>query len=62
MLFQPGDDPPHPAFIGEEVAKIGPNIEVMREWKGPAHLQAAIRRVSDFPDRNTPPDHTRRAA
>jgi hypothetical protein len=34
----------------------------MQHWKGPAHLQAAIERVSAFLDRNTPPGHTRRAA
>jgi hypothetical protein len=62
MLVQPGDDPPHPAFVGEEVAKTAPNIEVMREWKGPAHLAEAIRRVSAFLERHTPPSRTRRAA
>ncbi|HYM73434.1 MAG TPA: hypothetical protein VET89_10655 [Stellaceae bacterium] len=62
MLVQPGDDPPHPAYVGEEVAKIAPNIEVMRPWKGPEYLPAAITRVTDFLDRNTPPGHTRRAA
>jgi pimeloyl-ACP methyl ester carboxylesterase len=62
LLVQPGDDPPHPAVAGEEVGQLAPNAEMMREWKGPAHLQAAIRRVSDFLARHTPQDGTRRAA
>jgi hypothetical protein len=62
MLLQPSDDPPHPAYAADEVAKLAPNIEVIQQWKGPAHLQAAIRRVTDFLDRHTPPAPTRRAA
>jgi hypothetical protein len=51
-----------PAFVAGEVAKLAPNIEVMQPWKGPAHRQASIRRVTDFLDRNTPPSGSRRAA
>jgi pimeloyl-ACP methyl ester carboxylesterase len=54
MLVMPGDDPPHPAVIGEEIAELAPNAELLRELKGPAHLQTAIERVTQFLDRQTP--------
>ena len=54
MLVMPGDDAPHPKVIGEEIASLAPNAEIMREWKGPAHLAEAIKRVEAFLDRHTP--------
>jgi pimeloyl-ACP methyl ester carboxylesterase len=54
MLVMPGNDAPHPKAIGEEVAALAPNVEVMPEWKGPDHLRAAIARVTDFLARHTP--------
>jgi pimeloyl-ACP methyl ester carboxylesterase len=54
LLVMPGDDPPHPKVIGEEIAELAPNVEVLREWKGLEHLQTAIDRVSQFLDRHTP--------
>jgi hypothetical protein len=36
------------------VAKLAPNIEVMQQRKEPEHLQASIRRATDFLDRNNP--------
>ena len=53
MLVMPGDDPPHPKVIGEEIAELAPNNEVLREWKGPDYLQSAIDRVTQFLDRHT---------
>jgi hypothetical protein len=50
----PGDDPPHPQVIGEEIIELAPNVEALRQWKGPEHLQAAIERVSAFLERHTP--------
>jgi len=50
----PSDDPPHPAVIGDEIAELAPNAEILRQWKGPEHLQAAIARVTEFLDRHTP--------
>ena len=47
--FVPGNDPPHPTVIGE-----APNVEVLRQWKGPEHLQAATDCVTQFLDRHTP--------
>ncbi len=54
LLVMPGDDPPHPKVIGEEIADLAPNVEVLWQWKGPEHLQTAIDRVTQFLDRHTP--------
>jgi hypothetical protein len=54
LLVMPGDDPPHPQAIGEEIIELAPNAEALRHWKGPEHLQAAIERVSTFLERHTP--------
>lgn len=54
MLVMPGDDPPHPKVIGEEIAALAPNVEVLARWKGPEHLQSAIDRVRQFLGRHTP--------
>jgi len=32
----------------------GPNIEVQKDWKGPAHLQESIKRVRAFLEKHTP--------
>jgi pimeloyl-ACP methyl ester carboxylesterase len=54
LLVMPGDDPPHPKVIGEEIAELAPHAEVLRQWKGPQHLLTAIDRVTQFLDRHTP--------
>jgi pimeloyl-ACP methyl ester carboxylesterase len=54
LLLQPGSDKPHPAKTSEEIAALAPNIEVQKDWRGPAHLDESIRRVGDFLRRNTP--------
>jgi pimeloyl-ACP methyl ester carboxylesterase len=54
LLVMPGDDPPHPKAIGEELGELAPNVEVLRQWKGPEHLQTAIDRVGQFLERHTP--------
>ena len=54
LLVMPGDDPPHPKLIGEEIIELAPNVEALRQWKGPEHLQAAIERVTAFLDCHTP--------
>jgi len=53
-LVMPGDDAPHPTVIGEEIAELAPNKEVLRQWKGPDRLQTAIDRVTQFLERHTP--------
>jgi pimeloyl-ACP methyl ester carboxylesterase len=62
LLVMPGDDAPHPNAIGEEIAALAPDCEVLRAWKGPAHLQDAIARVGAFLARHTPGPDTRQAA
>ena len=54
LLVMPGDDPPHPTMIGEEIKELAPNVEALRQWKGPEHLQTAVDRVSEFLERHTP--------
>ena len=54
LLVMPGDDPPHPQAIGEEIIELAPDAEAVRQWKGPEHLQIAIERVSTFLERHTP--------
>jgi len=40
--------------IGEAIIELAPNVEALRQWKAPEHLQSAIERVSAFLDRHTP--------
>jgi hypothetical protein len=54
LLVMPGDDPPHPQVIGEEIIELAPSAEALRQWKSPEYLQTAIERVSAFLDRHTP--------
>ena len=54
LLLQPGTDTPHPAPISAEIAGLAPNLEVQKDWRGPAHLAESIRRVTDFLTRHTP--------
>jgi pimeloyl-ACP methyl ester carboxylesterase len=53
LLVMPGDDPPHPAAIGEEIGRLAPKAEMHREWKGPAHLAGTVARVAAFLTRYT---------
>jgi pimeloyl-ACP methyl ester carboxylesterase len=53
-LVLPGNDKPHPAVIGQEVADLLPNREVLKDWKGPDHLDAQRRAVVSFLDKHTP--------
>ncbi len=48
MLIMPGDDLVHPAEISAEMAKLAPHAETVAPWKGPAHKEAAMRRVQEF--------------
>ncbi len=53
-LVLPGDDKPHPTAIGLEVAETLPHAEMLRDWKGPAHLAAQRERVVGFLKAHTP--------
>ncbi len=53
-LVLPGDDTPHPAVTGAELAEILPGAELLQEWKGPAHIDEQRRRVLAFLEQHTP--------
>ncbi|HEY3916880.1 MAG TPA: alpha/beta fold hydrolase [Stellaceae bacterium] len=53
-LVMPGDDKPHPTYAGLALAELLPQAEMLREWKAPAHGDAARTRVLDFLGRHTP--------
>jgi pimeloyl-ACP methyl ester carboxylesterase len=50
----PGNDKPHPAVIGQEVADLLPSRDVLKDWKGPDHLDAQRRAVLAFLEKHTP--------
>lgn len=52
-LVLPGNDRPHPAVIGQEVAELLPNAECLPDWKGPDHLDAQRDKVLEFLARHT---------
>ncbi len=54
LLLQPGTDTPHPAETSAEIARLAPNLEVQKDWRGPTYLAESIRRVTDFLTRHTP--------
>ncbi len=54
LLLQPGNDTSHPAETSAEIARLAPNLEVQKDWRGPPHLAESIRRVTDFLTRHTP--------
>ena len=53
-LVLPGNDKPHPAVAGLDLAKLLPNAEMLRDWKGPEHIAAQQRRVLAFLAKHTP--------
>jgi pimeloyl-ACP methyl ester carboxylesterase len=54
LFLQPGSDTPHPAATSAEIARLAPNLEIQKDWKGPEHRAEAIRRVTEFLVRHTP--------
>ena len=53
-LVLAGNDDAHPYAISEELSKLLPNCEFLREWKTGAALTAAKMCVKDFLARHTP--------
>jgi pimeloyl-ACP methyl ester carboxylesterase len=53
-LVLPGNDKPHPAVAGLELAELLPNNEMLRDWKGPDHIEAQRRAVLGFLEKHTP--------
>jgi pimeloyl-ACP methyl ester carboxylesterase len=53
-LVLAGDDEAHPLPISEELARLLPRCEFIREWKTGAALTAARQRVTEFLSKHTP--------
>ena len=53
-LVLAGNDEAHPLAISEEVVKLLPNAEFIREWKEGAALAAAKPRITQFLSAHTP--------
>jgi pimeloyl-ACP methyl ester carboxylesterase len=53
-LVLPGNDVPHPAIAGAELARLLPRCEVLDPWKGPEHLALQRERVLSFLRTHTP--------
>ena len=53
-LVLAGNDEAHPLPISEELAKLLPNCELIREWKTGDALTSARARVKEFLSKNTP--------
>jgi hypothetical protein len=49
-----GNDEAHPFAISEEVARLLPNSEFIREWKTGDALVAAHHRILEFLTKHTP--------
>lgn len=50
----PGTDIPHPAATSAELAALLPGVEVLQDWRGPAHLDRQREAVLGFLRRHTP--------
>jgi len=53
-LVLAGNDEAHPLAISEEVAKLLPDAELIREWKEGAALVSATARMKQFLSAHTP--------
>jgi pimeloyl-ACP methyl ester carboxylesterase len=53
MLLMPGDDTAHPGAISDEVLRLAPRIEYLKQWKNTAKAYS-VPVTRDFFRRNTP--------
>jgi hypothetical protein len=53
LLLLPGNDTAHPAAISDEVLRLAPHIEYLKQWKNDAKAYS-VPVVRDFLKRNTP--------
>ena len=53
-LVLAGNDEAHPFAISEEMAKLLPNAEFIREWKEGAALASGTARIKQFLSEHTP--------
>ena len=37
-----------------EIARLAPNLQIQKDWRGPTHLAESIRTVTEFLTRHTP--------
>jgi pimeloyl-ACP methyl ester carboxylesterase len=54
LLILMGSDDYHPAPTSEEIAKLAPNAQMLRDWKTPDLIAQTVRRVREFLNANTP--------
>jgi pimeloyl-ACP methyl ester carboxylesterase len=50
----PGTDIPHPAVTSAELANLLPGVEILTDWRGPAHLEQQRQHVLAFLSKHTP--------
>ena len=53
-LVLAGNDEAHPWPISEELSKLLPNVELVKEWKAEPHLTPAKAKVKEFLAKHTP--------
>ncbi len=53
VLVLPGDDIPHPAFVGNELAEIVPGAECLTDWRCPDFAEVQLVTVVEFLDKHT---------
>ncbi len=53
VLVLPGDDIPHLAFVGNELAEIVPGAECLTDWRCPDFAEAQRVTVVEFLDKHT---------
>jgi pimeloyl-ACP methyl ester carboxylesterase len=54
LLILMGSDDYHPTPTSEEIAKLAPNAQMLRDWKTPDLIAQTVRRVREFLKANTP--------
>jgi pimeloyl-ACP methyl ester carboxylesterase len=54
MLILCGSDDYHPTPTSEEIARLAPNAELIREWKTPELIPQTVKRVREFLKSRTP--------
>jgi pimeloyl-ACP methyl ester carboxylesterase len=55
MIVMPGNNLDHPRIIGNEIASLAPNAELIPEWRHPADLvPPAVARIKKFLRTHTP--------
>jgi len=53
-ILLPGTDIPHPAATSDELIALLPGLEVVKDWRGPEHMDTQRDRVVAFLKRHTP--------